>query len=490
MQFELRFNNQLSVLPSVSAFVGTTLRQTELAEADVKQLEDLVLRVVNYAIEHAYLEGEEGEISLAITHDSGKLEMTVRDYGLPQDIEVLEEQLHEAHGKLSEILAVQTPGVVDEKHWIGFGSQGKALQFVKWLHDSAVDEDSHAAELSKVSDDAPLAPEQEYDVRRMQANEALQVAQLIYRTYGGTYFNEDVYYPDRIAALNSKNRVLSMVAAGEDGQLAGHCALELNQAGPVAEVGQAAVDPRHRGRGLLNRMKAALQEEARSLGLVGWYADSVTVHTYTQQSNAHHGGHVCGLALAVSPKNESFRGIAQELKQRVSCVVYFHGLIEPELRTVYVPERHQEMVAAIYGNLGYPVEFKQGSEVTEKHGTFAVKLNPRAQMAMIRVGEFGEDSLPTIRRSVRDLVERSHVEVVVVEMPVDSPMTASIWQGLEGEGLGFTGIGPHFASNGDVVTLTYLVEPVEREPIKTFEPFADTLVNYALAEQQRVRATL
>ena len=91
---------------------------------------------------------------------------------------------------------------------------------------------------------------------------------------------------------------------------------------------------------------------------------------------------------------------------------------------------------------------------------------------------------------MRDLVERSHVEVVVVEMPVDSPMTASIWQALEGEGLGFTGIGPHFASNGDVVTLTYLVEPVEREPIKTFEPFADTLVNYALAEQQRARATL
>ena len=48
----------------------------------------------------------------------------------------------------------------------------------------------------------------------------MQVSQLIYRTYGGTYFNEDVYYPDRIAALNSKNRVLSMVAAGEDGRLA------------------------------------------------------------------------------------------------------------------------------------------------------------------------------------------------------------------------------------------------------------------------------
>jgi hypothetical protein len=62
-------------------------------------------------------------------------------------------------------------------------------------------------------------------------------------------------------------------------------------------------------------------------------------------------------------------------------------------------------------------------------------------------------------------------------------------ESLAEAGLGLCGIGPHFAPQGDVLRLVYLVEPLAREPIKTFEPFADTLVNYALAEQQRVRQT-
>ena len=62
----------------------------------------------------------------------------------------------------------------------------------------------------------------------------------------------------------------------------------------MAEVGQAAVDPTHRGRGLLDRMSSALEAEARSLGMAGWFADAVAIHTMTQQSNVHHGGHVCG----------------------------------------------------------------------------------------------------------------------------------------------------------------------------------------------------
>ncbi|MDG2184142.1 MAG: hypothetical protein P8K79_00605 [Mariniblastus sp.] len=46
---------------------------------------------------------------------------------------------------------------------------------------------------------------------------------------------------------------------------------------------------------------------------------------------------------------------------------------------------------------------------------------------------------------------------------------------------------PHFSTQGDVVRLVYLVEPLAREPIHTYEPFAGRLVDYVLAEQQRVR---
>ena len=243
--------------------------------------------------------------------------------------------------------------------WLAFGPRGKAVQLVKWLPSEHV-ANGAAVELAPAAADAPLAPPQQYDVRRMRPEEAVQVAQLIYRTYGMTYFNKDVYYPERIAAHNAHGDVISVVAVGEDGRVAGHCALERRANGPVAEVGQAAVDPTHRGRGLLDRMKSALEAEARSLGMVGWFADAVAVHTMTQQSNAHHGGHVCGIDLAVSPKSEAFRQISAEQTQRVSCVLYFHWLDEPRPRKIYVPARHREIVAAIYENLKCPTRVCRG----------------------------------------------------------------------------------------------------------------------------------
>jgi hypothetical protein len=102
----------------------------------------------------------------------------------------------------------------------------------------------------------------------------------------------------------------------------------------------------------------------------------------------------------------------------------------------------------------------------------------------------GRDSASTIRHAARELIERSRTEVVVVELPLSDPATPEVCESLEADGFSLTGIGPEFSSCGDVLKLAYLVEPLAREPIKTFEPFAGELVDYALAEQKRVRKKL
>src|SRR5262249_8181638 len=155
------------------------------------------------------------------------------------------------------------------------GPQGKALQMLKWLHETDIAATAPPAALEPFHEDAPLAPPQVYEVRRMQPAEAVQVSQLMYRAYGNTYFNPDVYYPQRVAAQNANGSVVSIVACGDNAYVAAHSALELNQSGPVAETGQAVVDPAHRGRGLLNKMKEVVLVEARRLDLVGLYSDAV-----------------------------------------------------------------------------------------------------------------------------------------------------------------------------------------------------------------------
>ncbi len=489
MLLELQFSNEIRVLPSLQAFVHSALKVFPLPADERDRLEELVASGIQNVLATAYPVGEEGLIKLTIQEKAEKLEIRIRDFGLPQEVSVLEKRLREAGLDAASLHGSNAAEVVDQMHWHSFGPHGKELRLVKWLHASSTPSTS-AEEITSVAADTPLAPKQQYTVRRMLSEEAVQVSQLMYRTYGTTYFNEDVYYPARIASQNLHDTLISIVAVGDDGRVAGHCALERNQDGRVAEIGQAAVDPAHRGRGLLDQMKAALEKEAQKLGLAGWYADAVTVHTFTQQSNAHHGGHVCGVDLAVSPKSEAFRKLAAKQQQRISCVLYFHWLDRPEVRSVCLPARHQEIAGAIYENLQCPVSFGESARPTLEHGTLTVKLERRASLATIHAPRLGKDSDRAIRHAARELVEHSRAKAVLVELPLVDTAAAHVCEALEADGFGFTGIGPHFSTAGDILKLAYLVEPLVREPIKTFEPFADRLVDYALDEQERVRANL
>ena len=487
MELELLISNEQRVLPSVQAFVHQTLLQLELAAEKAEKLQAFVLLAVSDAIDHAYPEGEEGAIKVSLSEKGGKLEISIRDFGLPQDVNLLEKRLHQEGSDGAVLYGVQTPDIADEVHWVAFGREGKALQLVTWLHTDHVRDSSTSDEQVAATHEVSLAPEQDYEIRRMTSDEAVQVSQLMYRTYGDSYFNEDVYYPQRIASQNSRGDLISVVAVGEDGSVCGHEAVECNQRGPVAELGQAATDPAHRGRGLMSRMKKLLVEEASHLELVGWFADAVTVHPLTQKSNAHHGGHVCGVELGISPKNEVFRNMAADLTQRVSCVIYFHWLQTPQKRSVYVPSRHRSLVAEIYENLDCPVEIHEGSSCTREHGALEIKVVAAAGAAFITTEQVGADSANAIRHTARELVEVSRMEAVFVDLPLEDPATPATWEAIERGGFGFVGIGPHFSPTGDMVRLVYLVEPMEREPIETYEAFAGRLVDYALAEQRRVR---
>lgn len=491
MQVELIFSNEARFLPATGAFVRETLKEWPLEAEVSEKLALCVLAAANHAIEHAYPSGESGTIELVIREAAGKLEFNVRDHGLPQDVAGMEARLHDPAVPAASKVALHWPGadVVDELHWLGYGRDGKAIQIIKWLHDQHVTDQADAAALAPFTEEAPLAPVQEYTIRRMRPEEALQVSQLIYRAYGNSYLNDDVYYPDRVAALNASNTNISFVAVGEDGKLAGHYALERDEPGPVVEGGQAVVDPAHRGRGLLDRMKDAALDEARRLKLVGVFADAVTAHTRTQQSDVKHGAHLTCIDLAIAPRSMSFRNISTDLPQRLSCAMYFQWLSAPERRTIYVPDRHRDILLKIYENLQCPFDVGLLADPTG-HGTLTVNVSAGAACAFIRADEPGADTVQLMLHAKREIIERSHVEAVYAELPLTDPGTPSIADALESAGFGFLGVAPHFSLRGDILRMAYLVEPLQREPIKTADAFTGELVDYALAEQARVQANL
>jgi hypothetical protein len=235
-------------------------------------------------------------------------------------------------------------------------------------------------------------------------------------------------------------------------------------------------------------MKEAALEEASRLDLLGWYADAVAVHTRTQQSNISHGGRLTCVDLAIAPRTQEFRNISTNLPQRITCLMFFHWLTEPAHRLIYVPERHRSIVAEIYAKLDASMEFGHPAPAGG-HG--ALRISIAADRATIRAEQLGGDTAHQIRHAKREIVERSHAEVVYAELPLSDPATPSVAEALEGEGFGFLGVAPCCAPGGDdLLRLAYIVAPLEREPIKTADEFSARMVDYALAEQQRVQAGL
>ncbi len=489
LQMELLVNNDQRVLPAVEAFACEALRQSTLEPKQIDGLVQLISRSTQAAIDRAYPVGEEGPIKVRIAESHGKLTMTVRDHGMPQDIGELQRQLHDEGQVSLRLFGIPCADLADDIHWIGYGPGGKALQITKWLHNTHITGHLAEADLKSFHEDVPLARDQQYTIRPMAVGEAVQVSQLMYRAYGGTYFNRDIYYPERVAAQHERGSVLSFVAAGEDGRLVGHYALERSQDGPVAEGGQAVVDPAHRGRGLLIRMKDAAVNAARQMKLVGLYFDAVAVHTLTQKSNVDHGAHLTCVNLGISPRGEQFRGIAQRQPQRVTCLQYFSWLQEPEPRTLYVPAEYQEVIEQIYQGLACPVTFGD-AVVPQGHGRLTVKIDARGRTAFLRADELGEDSVHEVRRAKRELTEHSHAQAVFVELPLYDPGMPPIAIQLQEHGFSFAGIAPHFSRRGDLLRLVYLTEPLERDPIKTYGDFAATLVDFAVAQQGRLTTAL
>src|SRR5690606_25554596 len=114
--------------------------------------------------------------------------------------------------------------------------------------------------------------------------ESLSLARCAFRCYGYTYSTDNFYFPERVSDLIRSGLMVSVVALNPEGEIIGHLSVNKETPdAPVGESGQAIVDPRFRGGGILKKMKALLRSHNRDSGLFGSYGEAVTVHPYSQR---------------------------------------------------------------------------------------------------------------------------------------------------------------------------------------------------------------
>jgi serine/threonine-protein kinase RsbW len=121
----------------------------------------------------------------------------------------------------------------------------------------------------------------------MRPEESFELSRCVYRSYGYSYDWDYVYYPDRIQELQESGLMRSCIVVTPEGELVGHLALTLESVNsPVAEAGQAVVDPRYRGHQLFERMKTFLAERAKEWDMYGLYSEATAVHPYSQKGTS------------------------------------------------------------------------------------------------------------------------------------------------------------------------------------------------------------
>jgi len=323
----------------------------------------------------------------------------------------------------------------------------------------------------------------------MRPEETFELSRCVYRSYGYSYDRNDVYYPDRIRELQEGGLMRSCVAVTAEGEFVGHLALTSERPdSPVAEAGQAVVDPRFRGHRLFERMKTFLAERAKEWGMYGLYSEATAVHPYSQRGNLRLGAKETGYLLGYIPSSVSYKEIGEDEEGRRGSVALFYMRVdaEPE-REVYPPVAYQEMARRVIEHHGLRRSIQNVSE-PEMPTSSRVSANVRRDhnLAFLKVEEPGADLGEVVRLRLRELCLH-RVDCVYADLPLSHPATARGGAVLGDLGFFFGGIIPEAqvgAAGGDVLRLQYLnnVE-IKPEDIHTASDFGRELLDLIFREK-------
>lgn len=480
---KLTLPNDRGYLPAALGFVHNVAEYLGFSETDRRRIELATEEAVTNVIEHAFGTDETSSFDILCRKIPGGMEVCVHDMGIPWD-PTLDEDYHpeadldhQTGQGLGKHLIQQ---LMDEYAFDNLGHDGKQVRLVKYLDSQYVGEglpEGHEVEIAKPPETKPEPVPLEF--RRMRPEEAIEVARAVFECYGYSYAGEFMYYPERIAAMNAEGQMFSAVAVDtETGEIAGHNALVFNPALP-AELAVAVTKMKFRGMGIARSLGEFLAQEARDMGLKGMYVKEVTVHPYTQKFCRKLGFEDCGLLLAHSPKSLAFKGISDHATQRNSDLLGFRQLHAAELREVYPPVRHREVIERIYQNLGLPIRcLDSGAEPAEVGKTvIKAQVNTARSLCEIHVTHYGADLVWALKHELRR-IRRNEVQLVEMYLNLHDPVTP--WVVAEAEKLGFffTGIVPE-AATGDVVIMQFFNGiAVEYEELVIERPETAELLDY------------
>jgi GNAT superfamily N-acetyltransferase len=386
----------------------------------------------------------------------------------------------------------------DSVTWMPLGRQGHRTQMVFNRPQPAVAALVQPERLQAFDEQVPLAPPQDYTVRLTgEDTDWHQIAVAMYRTYGFSYPLDDFYLPDRIRALNQAGLVLSAVAVTNDGEVVGHYALDVQGFGQfgvqqpfTGELGKAVVDPAHRSRGLMERMRRFVEGAARERGMTSVFSEPTMAHPFSQKANESLGSRPCGVLLGlVASHLLGLRAIDSAAAGQRTSVMFYHQPLGPQAaRRVYAPPVHRQMLWRTYAHCGIDVQDAGPAGPAAEHTDVIVQYVPQIDIGVMAVRAVGHDVAQRLRASLQQLVRDAGARVIFMTLRLDDPGCPGALEAAERLGFHYAALCPLFDEGHDVLRLQYVNVSIDFSALAVAGPFAREIVDYVQADRARVDA--
>jgi len=450
---KLTLPNQMCYLPLAQSFVREVSAHFGFEGASLSQIELAVEEAVTNVMEHGYDAEESQAFDIICEHLPSGIRIVIHEMGMPFDPSRIPEY---RPGEPAGMGVFLMKAMLDDCSFHNLGPLGKETHLIKYLPKPA-GEGGVPEALRPTAEPAVITQKINYSVRLMREEEAIEISRCAYKSHGYSFFDDHIYYPERLVALNRSGELISAVAVTEDNVFMGHAGLLYQYPEDrIAELTFVFVNVEYRGQGALNRLQDFLVATPKPRELEGIYAYAVANHVFTQKSLARGGFHDCGILLATSPMSWKFKGIPGDASQRISVVLAFKYMDPPRRLTLYAPAHHRDMVARLYRNLGVEHGFGASGPAGQAAGAPEVlsSVNPAEGCAEIFVARYGDGVVSEVRKLLRGFCLQQ-VAAINLFLRLEDPDTFLLTQEFEKLGFFFAGILPH-ARFGDALILQYL----------------------------------
>jgi hypothetical protein len=340
-----------------------------------------------------------------------------------------------------------------------------------------------AVEVASVSP----ASTDEFRIGLAEKRDTAAIARCFLEVDGHHYVHGDVFSPRRYWAKVESGELIPAVTRNSEGEVIGHVSLERDAGAHVAERGEAVVLPAYRGHRLLERMTELLTVEAPKHGLLGIYAEPLTIHTFSQRNDARANMPVCAALLGANPENFRPKDIpCPTAGQRQSYLRTFSFVQPPAPRSLQFTGPYQSLLLKIYQRLGVQVATAGPAGPAIAESVTRIRVNERGY-GVIRFAQAGANCAVELSQALRD-VHSLGARSVQLSAAVSDPGLTQLVEAARGLGFFFCGLGPSFADGDDLLLMQHLSEPLDTGKLQLFTDEAKELVAFIEADRLAVQA--